>query len=209
MLGLRIAPVCSLVIGALALMGCGNDGDIDSDTEARWAYLGLDRAIDRAINLGFDGFNAANSANIPTQSGAGDVDGTMDVNGQVDQGASANKEMRLELTLVMYSDDVVDDPITEDEIEELVLVYDTDVDFPPELDMSLRDIPNGTFTGSLAGDFFVTGDLEATGTFALALSGNIVEDPINVGEVIREPGTLVITGTVTSGDGVYTVDVLK
>ena len=205
-----ILPTCvAIVILGLSTTGCGDGDDIDSDTEARWAYLGLDRAIDRAINLGFDGFNAASSANIPTQSGIGDVDGTMDVDGQVDQGASANKEMRLLLTLVAYTDDVVDDPVTEDDTEELVLIYDTIEDTPPALDMSLRDIPDGTFTGSLVGDIVVGGDLDATGTFNLALSGSIQEDPANAGEIIREPGTLLITGTVTSGDGEYVVDVMK
>jgi hypothetical protein len=206
-----ILPTCVaiVVLALVAGTGCSDGDDIDSDTEARWSYLGLDRAIDRAINLGFDGFNAANSANIPTQSGVGDVDGTMDVDGQVDQGASDNKGMRLLLTLVEYTDDVVDDPVTEEDTEELVLIYDTIEDMPPSLDMSLRDIPDGTFTGTLIGDFLVSGDLDATGTFNLALSGSIQEDPMNAGEVIREPGTLIITGTVTSGDGVYDVDVMK
>lgn len=197
-----------LVILALsvAVVGCGDDDDIDSDTEARHAYLGFDRAIDRAINLGFDGFNAASSANIPDQQDAGDVAGTMTVSGQVDQGASANKEMRLLLELVDYADAQVDDPTTDDFVEQIEVTYDTDETALPALDLSLRDIPDGTFTGTLTGTFFVSGDLEAEAVFALSLSGGLQDDG---GDVVREPGTLSITGTVTSRDGTYDVDVTK
>ncbi len=196
-----------LVCAALLLVAVGCDGDdIDSDTEARRAYLGFDNAIDKAIGLGFDGFNAASSANIPPQDGVGDVDGTMTISGQVDQGASSNKEMRLLVDLVAYADDAVDDPNTDDE-ETIELVYDTLENAPPELDMSLKNIPTGTFTGTLIGTFVVSGDLDAEADFNLALSGNLAEDA--GGNVIRAPGTLAITGTVTSGDGTFDVDVLK
>lgn len=195
---------CALAL-ALVVAACGDGDELDSDTEARRAYLGFDRAIDRAINLGFDGFNAANSANIPVQSDIGDVDGTMDVGGQVDQGASDNKEMRLALTLVDYTDQEFDDPETED-TESVLLSYDTDPDALPSLDMSLRNIPNGTFIGTLAGTFIITGDVDASADFVLSLSGEIQDSG---GDVIRVPGTLVITGTATSGDGVFDVNVMK
>lgn len=190
----------------VAVVSCGNDDDIDSDTEARWAYLGFDRAVDRAINLGFDGFNAASSANIPAQQEAGDISGTIQVSGQVDQGESDNKGMRLLLDLVEYADDTFDDPMTEDDIEELQVYYDTDELTPPSLDLSLRNIPDGTFTGTMSGVFLLSGDLDAEATFALTLAGGLQE---SAGDVIREPGTLTITGTVTSSDGTYDVDVIK
>ncbi|MBT8496466.1 MAG: hypothetical protein KJO07_25690 [Deltaproteobacteria bacterium] len=196
-----------LLILATSLLACGGDDDIDSDTEARWAYLGFDAAVDRAINLGFDGFNAASSANIPTQSGVGAETGTMDVDGQVDQGASANKEMRLLVSLVEYRDGEVVDAETDARID---LTYDTADGEPLDLDISLRNIPDGTFTGTMVGTMLVTGteidgpDFDAVGDFDLALSGDIQDD--GGGAILRTPGTLTITGTVTSGDGVYEVN---
>ena len=61
---------------AVAAAGCGN-GSVHSDADAQKAYLGLDASIDKAINLGFDGFNAASSANIPTQMTTGMLQGTL------------------------------------------------------------------------------------------------------------------------------------
>ncbi len=200
---LRLTIVLAFVT---VVVSCGDGDDIDTDTEARWAYLGFDRAVDRAINLGFDGFNAASSANIPPQEEDGDVSGTIEVSGQVDQGESDNKEMRLDLTLVEYADDVFDDPMTEDVIEELQVVYDTDENDLPSLELSLRNVPDGTFTGTMSGVFLLSGDLDAEATFALTLAGGLQG---TADEVVREPGTLSITGTVTSADGTYDVDVLQ
>jgi hypothetical protein len=192
---------------ALAIAACGNDDDIDSDTEARHAYLGFDAAIDRAINLGFDGFNAASSANIPPQESVGDVAGTMTISGQVDQGASDNKEMRLLIDVVDYQDDSFDDPDTEDFVEAIDIIYNISTDTgPPALDLSLRNVPNGTFAGTLLGTFVLSGDIESAANFNLVLSGDIEDSG---GSVIRSPGTLSITGTVTSGDGTYDVDVQR
>jgi hypothetical protein len=193
---------------ALLIAGCGDGDDLDSDAEARWAYLGFDTAIDKAINLGFDGYNAATNANIPEQNATGAVAGTMDITGQVDQGASNNKEMRLDLTLTDYDDGVFDDPTTED-TEELGVAYTTDPAALPRLTLSLKNVPNGDLTGSLIGKFAVTGSVEADADFNLILSAEIQEDPQNAGDVIRKPGTLSITGTVTSGDGTYDVNVMR
>jgi hypothetical protein len=55
-----------LFLTTLLLVGCGN-GSVHSDADAMKANLGLDASVDKAINLGFAGFNAAASANIPTQ----------------------------------------------------------------------------------------------------------------------------------------------
>lgn len=197
--------LASLVLALTVAAGCGGD-DLDSDAEARRAYLGFDRAVDLGLELGLDGFNAATSANIPDQTGDGADSGTLTVSGQVDQGASANKEMRLLLTLVDYSDGPLEDPETDDTF---AIVYDSPPEAPPALDLSLRDIPDGTFSGTISGRFLLSGDLDTEATFALTLSGGIQEDPQRPGEVIREPGTLRITGTATSGDGTYTVDVSR
>ena len=195
-----------LPIIALAL-GCNGD-DLDSDAEARLAYLGFDSAVDLSLELGFDGFNAASSANIATQTGDGTESGTMSIDGQVDQGASSNKGMRLEVLLVDYRDGAVDDTATED-VEEYSVTYDTNDGDPLLLDLSLRDIPTGTFTGTLAGSAVLSGDLEAEATFNLTLSGGLVEDPEVSGGVARAPGTLTISGTVTSSDGTFEVDVAR
>src|SRR5262245_59286739 len=88
---------------ALLLTACGSDS-VSSTDDARRVYLGLDRAVDRGLNLGFQGFNDANSANIPPEVGNGDYAGTLTVTGQVDQGASTNKEMRLKTAFVGYQD---------------------------------------------------------------------------------------------------------
>src|SRR5687767_4541413 len=96
----RVFAGCLLALGGTA---CG-DEEIDSDEEARRAYLGLDKSIAKSLALGFTGFNAASSANIPTQMTTGEVGGTLEISGQVDQGASANKGMRLQVGMVDFSD---------------------------------------------------------------------------------------------------------
>lgn len=182
-------------IGVLA-SACG--GGVDSDEAARAAYIGLDAAVEKSLRLGFDGFNAASSANIPDQTTTGSASGTLLVGGQVDQGASANKEMRLDLTLTDYRDDLPE--------EDLVIVYATNPAAPPSLDLSFRGLPDARFTGTLAGDFAMSGDLEGTVTLNLALEGMTEADPMVADNVRRLPGTTV-RGTAVSESGTYTVDV--
>jgi hypothetical protein len=196
-----------LCVAASCFAACGGDeSDIDSDTEARWAYLGFDNAIDKGLNLGFDGFNAASSANIPTQNGVGDDTGTIAVDGQVDQGASANKGMRLLVTLVDYSDGAFAVP---DRDEEVLIAYDSLTDAPPALDLSLKNIPDGTFTGTLLGTIVLTGDIDGNADFNLSFSGAIETDPNDAALIRRKPGTLTILGTVVSGEGTFDVDITR
>lgn len=178
-----------LVSGAA---GCG-DG-VSSEEKARQAYLGLDASIDKAIGLGFAGFNAASSANIPEQKGSGAVTGTMLIAGKVDQGASNNKTMSLTEALTGYCDDGEH-------------TYDTG-DTLPTLDMKLSKIPTGTLTGTLAGEFSVTGDIEGLVTLNLTFSGDLQATSDGTG-VERKPGTTHITGTAESDYGTYPVDVTK
>src|SRR4051812_46761985 len=90
----------------LLLLGSAcHDDSVASEEDAKNAYLGLDAHIDKAITLGFAGFNAATNANIAPQMTTGTVTGTLTVSGQVDQGASSNKTMNLVEAMVMYSDD--------------------------------------------------------------------------------------------------------
>jgi hypothetical protein len=186
------------ILGAglsLVLVACG--GGVSSEEGARAAYLGLDLAVEKAMNLGFDGFNAATSANIPPQMTTGDESGTMTISGQVDQGASANKGMRLRVELVEYSD--------ETDEEELAITYDTpDAAALPALTLQLRDIPDGTLSGSLVGTFRMTGEIEGDVTLNLTFAGEI--EPHPDGGVRRVVGSTTVTGTATSSYGTYQVD---
>lgn len=189
------------LVGALALVSlasCGNS--VDSDEAAAAAYLGLDLAIAKSLQLGFDGFNAASSANIAEQTTTGDVMGTLAVNGQVDQGASANKGMRLTLTMVEYQDV----PETD---EDVLVVYETDPAAPPALTLMLRSIPDGTIDGTLVGDFLMEGDIGGVVTLNLTIAGEIEPDPTDSARVRRVAGSIRVTGTATSGYGTFTVDV--
>ena len=181
----------------LVLAGCG--GGVDSDEAARAAYLNLDPAIAKSLQLGFDGFNAATSANIPDQMTTGDEMGTLMVSGQVDQGASANKGMRLMLTLVDYQDI----PPSE---EDLDIVYDTGETLPA-LTLMLRDIPDGTLDGTLIGEFIMTGEIDGPVYLDLAIAGDIEPNPDDPTKVRRVPGTTTVTGTATSDYGTFAVDV--
>lgn len=184
------------VLLPVLVLGCNpppNDGVADPDS-ARRAYLGLDRAVDRMIKLGFDGFNAASNANIPEQMEAGDLSGTMVVGGKVDQGASANKEMDLSVTLTGYSDGPVEDMFD--------VVYDGG---PAVLDISLRDLPAGTLTGTFSGEFTMTGELAGVVALDLDLTGETEEAPD--GTIRRKAGTIHVVGTATSDYGVFTIDV--
>ena len=133
-------------LAGLAFLGafaaCGND--VSSTEDAKNAYLGLDPSVDKGITLGFAGFNAASSANIDPQSADGGASGSMTVTGQVDQGNSTNKGMRLLEALSNYSDNGK-------------VVYTTDSSAQPALTINLKGIPTGTLDGSLSGSFLMSG----------------------------------------------------
>jgi len=195
----------TLVIAMLGLAACGSD-EIDSDEEARRAYLGLDESIGKSLTLGFVGFNAASSANLPIDccNDVGLDTGTLVITGQVDQGSSDNKEMRLRIAMVDYNDGKF---TVDGDDKEINITYDTsdDVTLQPALSLSLRNIPNGTLEGTLIGDYDMTGDIEGTATLNLVITGTIMDD--GTGKVVRTPGTTHVTGTATSGDGTFDVDV--
>ena len=199
----RLFFACS--IAAVSLTAACSDDGIDSDEEARRAYIGLDPSIEKSLNLGFAGFNAASSANIPPQMTTGTATGTLTISGQVDQGSSDNKGMRLYVGMVDYSDG----PITvtyEDEQVEVDLGYDTSADAAaqPYLNLSLRNVPTGTWTGTLLGDYDLHGDIDSTVHLELMFSGTLSDD--GAGGTMRTPGATTITGFATSGDGRYDVD---
>ncbi len=181
---------------ALVVVAACSSSGVSSTEEAQQAYLGLDPSIDKAITLGFAGFNAAKSANIDPQNANGAKSGTMTITGQVDQGASANKGMRLVEKLVTYSDDGK-------------LTFATSDATPPHLDMQLKNIPTGTLNGTLVGTYAMDGDLKGSVTLNLTFSGTLQANAQDPKIVERKPGTTHITGTATSGDAVYNVDVTR
>ena len=187
----------ALVLALAGLSACnpGPSGAVADEASARLAYLGLDRAIDRAIDLGFAGFNAADSANIPEQTDDGELSGLMTIGGKVDQGSSANKGMRLEMTLAGDYADVL-------------LEGDTDVIYnggPAVLDMSFKGLPDAALTGTLVGTFAMEGDLVGDVALNVSIVGTTQEGP--GGEIVRVPGTVKVTGTATSDYGVFDIDV--
>lgn len=191
-----------MLVPVLLLPAC-KGGAVSSDEEAEFAYLGLDGAIARAMDLGFQGFNQADSANIAPQTDDGDESGTMTVTGKVDQGASDNKGMRLDVALEEYQD-VVD--LDEDEDREIVVTYWTDDSNLPYFDIQLKNIPTGTLSGSFSGFFEMEGDLEGEVELSVQLDGELQED--GAGGTERAPGTTSITGTATGpGGGTYDIDI--
>lgn len=203
-----LLSLCSVL--ALGAAACGDDDPINSNETARRAYLGLDPSIEKSLQLGFDGFNAASSANIDPQEDVGDDTGSLLITGQADQGESDNKGFRLYVGMVDYSDGeftVVINEGTDDEQEVTVhLTYDTSETETdrPYLDIDLRNFPDGTLEGTLTGDYFLSGDIEGTVTLDLTFDG-LTED-IGNGDVGRVVGSTSVTGTATSGDGLYEVD---
>lgn len=188
---------------AAGLSGCNDE--VSSDEQARRAYLGLDKSVEKSLQLGFAGFNAATSANIPAQTAGGDASGTLTITGQVDQGSSANKGMRLRVGMTGYTDGEVT-PAEGEEPVEITYQTVTDTAMQPELTLSLRNIPNGTFTGTLVGTFQMDGELEGEVTLNMTMSGQIEDD--GTGKVRRKAGSTTITGTAKSGgDGEYQVNV--
>lgn len=189
----------------LTLTACGG-GKVTSDEEAEYAWLGLEIAIDKALDLGMKGYSAASSANIDAQSYTGDVSGTITVTGQVDQGSSDNKGLRLDIALEDYQDleDLDDDDDGDDDI---VVQYETNPDDPPYADLKLRDMPDGTLSGTLQGDVAMDGDLDGVITLSLSIDGPTEDD--GAGGVQRVDGETVVQGTATNDDGgVYQIDLL-
>lgn len=177
--------------------------DVGSEEDARIAYLGVDDVVTKALALGFAGFNAATSANIPAMAGEGDESGTIDVTGQVDQGASANKGMRLQVALTEYSDGAIDDPETEEE-DDIAIVYATADGAPLALEMQLRDIPTGTLSGTLGGTVTMEGDLQGDLELSISFDGAIEAD--GAGGTQRVEGSTGVSGTATSANGTWDID---
>src|SRR5262249_45390468 len=178
---------------------CGGS-DVNSTEQAQKAYLGLDPSIDKAITLGFAGFNEVASggspgANISPQSADGGVSGTMTVTGHVDNGNSTNKVMNLFDALSTFSDDGK-------------VTYNPDSSALPLLNINLKGFPDGGLDGSLTGSFMMSGGLSGQVSLALTFAGQ-TQAGQTAGTVVRKPGTTHIPGTATSPAGTYNVDVTR
>lgn len=189
------------VLVTVPLDGC-SCGTVASEDDARIAYLGFDQVITKALGLGFAGFNAASSANIPAQEVDGDDSGTLEVTGEVDQGASDNKGMRLDVVLDDYSDGPIDDPDSDDEF---AITYATGDDAPLVVQMKLRNIPDGTLEeGTAVGTVTMTGDLEGELELDVTFTGAIEDD--GAGGTQRVEGSTQVSGTARSAGGVFAID---
>lgn len=202
---MRILPIAlrsaSLVIVTATLFGCGNSNSVNSDEQARRAYLGLDKSISKSLALGFMGYNAATNANIPTETAAGDVTGTLTITGHVDQGNPSQVSMGLAAAMAMYSDGKI---VVDDKGNTITVTYATNMATPPSLSLKLNSSAGDTLTGSLDGDYVMSGDLQGTVTLTLQLSGTFSGTAPNV---MRVAGSTTVTGTaVNSSGGMYMVN---
>jgi hypothetical protein len=198
-----------LVASSLLIAACSSD-EVDSDEQARRAYLALDKSVGKSINLGFQGFNMASSANIDPQTAMGDKAGTITVTGQVDQGASNNKGMRLNIGMVGYDDGPFEIDADHNTME---VKYDTSTTMTdqPYLQLMLMSIPSGTLTGTLTsnttmtGVYNLSGDITGSLTLNLTISGMLM--PATAPAITtRVPGSTTVTGTATNADGgVYNI----
>ena len=196
---------CLLLAYILASAACGSD-DVDSDEEARRAYLGLDKSVEKSITLGFVAYNTTQGASIPpdTVKTMGTESGTLVITGSVDKGASANKTMKLSIGMVDYNDG---DFAIDDKGHVANITYDTSTEMAsqPALDMMLMNVPTGTLTGTLVGTYHLSGDIEGDCDLNLTINGMLQSD--GQGGVQRMPGSTTVTGTAKSGDGTYNVNV--
>jgi hypothetical protein len=191
-------------LALLAVMGacvaaCSSDS-VSSDEQAKQAYLGINPSIGKSITLGFAGFNSASSANISPQMTVGDGGGALTITGQVDQGSSDNKGMRLYVGMAAYTDGV---QTVDNEMVAITYATSTDPTMQPYLAMKLANIPTGTIMGTLTGVYEMTGDLVGQVTLNLMFNGTLEAGPGTT--VVRTPGTTTVTGTAISNDGTYNV----
>jgi hypothetical protein len=194
-----------LALSCLLFAACGSDGtSVNSNEAARRAYLGLDKSVSKSLELGFAGYDAATSANIPPQTAAGDAGGMLNITGKVDQGNPNQATMTLDVGMVQYTDGKI---VYDDKNHTVSITYDTstDVTMQPVLNLKLNASANNSISGTLVGDYKMSGDLKGTITLDLTITGMFSGSGTSV---MRVPGTTTVTGTaVNSSGGMYTVDV--
>jgi len=109
--------------------------------------------------------------------------------------------MGLNVAMAMYSDG----PIAFDDMgDKDAVTYDTDSAALPTLSLKLNSSAGDTLTGSLTGDYVMSGDLKGKVTLSLQLSGTFTGTAPNV---MRVAGSTTVTGTATNAaGGSYTID---
>ncbi len=197
---MRLHLTCVLMT-LTALSGCGNGNSVNSDEQARRAYLGLDKSISKSLALGFMGYDAATNANIPTQTAAGDATGKLTISGHVDQGNPSQVSMGLDIGMTMYSDGKI---MVDAKGDTIAVTYATSMTAPPTLSLKLNSSAGDTLTGSLVGDYTMSGDLQGSVTLNLQIDGKFSGTAPNV---TRVAGSTTVTGTaVSSSGGTYMVN---
>src|SRR2546429_1114911 len=124
-----------VVLTVSTAASCGSSNSINSDEQARRAYLGLDKSVSKCLALGFQGYNAATNANIPTEMATGDATGTMSVSGHVDQGNPSQVSMGLSIDMTIYSDGRF---VVDDKGNTITVTYATNSASPPSLSLKLN-----------------------------------------------------------------------
>ncbi len=184
---------------------CSSDDTVNSNEQARRAYLGLDKSISKSLTEGFAGYNAATNANIPAQMTAGDKAGTLTISGKVDKGNCAQLGMTLDVGMVGYSDGPV---VIDKDNHTVSITYDTstDVTMQPVLSLKLNASSGDSITGSLMGDYKMTGDIKGTITLGLTITGTFMGTC--TADLSRVAGPTMVTGTaVNSSGGMYEINV--
>ena len=189
---------------AVLAAACSSDS-VDSNEQARRAYLGLDGSISKSLELAFTGYDAASSANIPDETGSGDAGGTIVVSGKVDQGNPAQASMSLAVALADYSDGAV---AIDTHGDTITVGYSTgsDATTQPALGIKLNQSSGSSLDGTLTGDYTMTGDLGGSVSLDITLSGTFTGSGTSIARV---PGSTTVTGTATNSDGgVFDVNVM-
>jgi hypothetical protein len=194
-----------VVVFLLGACGSDNSKSVDSNEQARRAYLGLDKSISKSLALAFAGYDAASNANIPTETAMGDATGTLTITGKVDKGNISQLSMSLGQAMAKYSDGkfIYDAPKS----DMIAITYDTTADATqPSLSLKLNGSAGNTINGTLVGDYTMTGDLQGTVTLDVMLSGTFSGSG---NTIMRVVGSTHVTGTAAnSSGGMYTIDVM-
>jgi hypothetical protein len=192
------------LLSILVVMGACTNNSVNSDEQARRAYLGLDKSVSKSLTLAFQGYDATSNANIPTQMTSGDAmpGGTLAISGQVSHGNVNQASMSLDVGMVSYSDSPI---VIDDKNTKINVTYNTGTTNTPALNIKLNGSSGNALSGSLVGDYTMTGDLKGTVTLDLTIAGTFTGSGTSI---MRVEGSTTITGTVVnSSGGMYTVNV--
>lgn len=195
----------SFALVCVTLAACSSSNSVDSNEQARRAYLGLDKSVSKSLELGFAGYDAATSANIPTEMAMGDSGGTLTITGKVDQGNPSQATMTLAVGMVKYTDGKV---AVDDKGHTISVTYDTNTDttMQPVLSLKLNASAGNSLDGTLMGDYTMSGDLKGTVTLDLTITGTFSGSGTTVQRV---PGSTTVTGTaVNASGGMYAVNAM-